>query len=891
MEGSSESACQKSNSSRGLNTSRVSNHNLRLLHAGRIALSGEALHDSGFRNHKDSGLFAHSDQFHNQGGLSGVCEDELAVDPFVRAIEWGDVSLRQWLDKPERPVDAFECLHIFRQIVEIVNVAHSQGIVVHNIRPSCFVMSSFNHVSFIESASCSDSGSDTIEDGLNSPSMEVKNSASPLPGDLHQQRSNMDAAPTNDLSETSCMQSSSIYAAQESLLVEEAEDRTKGRRVAEVEDKKQSFPMKQVLLMETNWYTSPEEAAGGTSSRASDIYRLGVLLFELFCPFSSREEKGRTMSSLRHRVLPPQLLLKWPKEASFCLWLLHPEPSSRPEMGELLKSEFLSEPRDDLEEREAAIELRERIEEQELLLEFLLLIQQRKQEAADKLQDTLSFLCSDIEEVSKQQSILKKKGSGSHTDLVKEDNSTSSLPSMDIVNDDDSTSQGSRKRFRPRLRIHSMEECDDNLDDGQKPDTENQESILFRSSRLVKNFKKLESAYFLTRCRPIKLSGKPPFRNSPISSDGRGSIVATERSSVSNLVSKERYSEGRQSGWINPFLEGLCKYLSFTKLKVKADLKQGDLLNTSNLVCSLSFDRDGEFFATAGVNKKIKVFECDPVINEDRDIHYPVVEMASRSKLSSICWNSYIKSQIASSNFEGVVQVWDVTRSQVLMEMREHEKRVWSIDYSSADPTLLASGSDDGSVKLWSINQGVSVATIRTKANVCCVQFPLDFGRSIAFGSADHKIYYYDLRNSKVPLCTFVGHKKTVSYVKFIDTMTLVSASTDNTLKLWDLSTCASRVIDTPLQSFTGHMNVKNFVGLSVSDGYIATGSETNEVFIYHKAFPMPALSFKFHNSDPLSGHETDDAAQFISSVCWRGQSSTLVAANSTGNIKILEMD
>lgn len=41
------------------------------------------------------------------------------------------------------------------------------------------------------------------------------------------------------------------------------------------------------------------------------------------------------------------------------------------------------------------------------------------------------------------------------------------------------------------------------------------------------------------------------------------------------------------------------------------------------------------------------------------------------------------------------------------MEMREHEKRVWSIDYSAADPTLLASGSDDSSVKLWSINQAI----------------------------------------------------------------------------------------------------------------------------------------------------------------------------------------
>ncbi|KAI4342470.1 hypothetical protein MLD38_027097 [Melastoma candidum] len=265
--------------------------------------------------------------------------------------------------------------------------------------------------------------------------------------------------------------------------------------------------------------------------------------------------------------------------------------------------------------------------------------------------------------------------------------------------------------------------------------------------------------------------------------------------------------------------------------------------------------------------------------------------MASWSKFSSICWNTYIKTQIASSNFDGVVQVWDVTRCEMLVEMREHEKRVWSIDFSSADPILLASGSDDGSVKLWSVNQRTSIGTIKTKANICCVQFPSDSGRSLAFGSADHRIYYYDLRNPKIPMCTLVGHNKTVSYVKFLDPSTIVAASTDNMLKLWDISVGISRVIETPFRSFTGHTNVKNFVGLSVSDGYIATGSETNEVFVYHKTFPMPALSFKFNTRDPLSGPEAEDSTQFISSVCWRSQTtSTLVAANSTGNIKILEM-
>ncbi|RVW46813.1 Protein SPA1-related 3 [Vitis vinifera] len=409
-----------------------------------------------------------------------------------------------------------------------------------------------------------------------------------------------------------------------------------------------------------------------------------------------------------------------------------------------------------------------------------------------------------------QQMILNKKG-GSFLKLKRDELSVFDkvdYPSQCLAGKG-SASLGLRKRIRQGHDPHCVEDWSEHLDEVQKSETQrgNQEAILSKGSRLMKNFKKLESAYFSTRCKPSKPTEKM-LTSSPISSTGWGSLVITEGVQL------------------------------ITCLKVRADLKQGDLLNSPNLVCSLSFDRDREFFATAGVNKKIKVFECDMILNENRDIHYPVTEMASQSKLSCICWNGYIKNQIVSSDFEGVVQVWDVSRSQRFMEMKEHEKRVWSVDFSLADPTKLASGGDDGAVKLWNINQAIlflhlvdggSIGTIKTKANVCCVQFPPDSARSLAIGSADHKVYCYDLRNTRIPLATLNGHSKTVSYVKFINSTTLVSASTDSSLKLWDLSTCTSRVLDSPLQTFTGHMNVKNFVGLSISDGYIATGSETNE--------------------------------------------------------------
>ncbi|KAH7657635.1 Vesicle coat complex COPII subunit SEC13 protein [Dioscorea alata] len=799
---------------------------------------------------EDSGL---DRSLNSRGGADKIsCVRRGSSSSFLsgrRRSAW-EISLREWLDRPGRPVDMLECLHVFQQVVDVVGVAHSQGVVLATARPSCFVVSSFNRVAFVESVSCSSSGSE---------------SCGRRPG---------------------------------SVLDAQVEDGRKevGRggwprnAVSEMND----FPMKRMLVMELDWYTSPEEVDGCAGSLASDVYRLGVLLFELFCMFNTLDEKLRTMANLRHRVLPPQLLLKWPKVASFCLWLLHPQPSNRPKMSEVLQSEFLNETRDSLEQREAALKLKEEIEDQELLLEFLLELQQRKQETANKLHDTICFLSADIEEVVNRHSALKEKGStymevnkACYSEVEKVDH-----PLCYSAVIEDSAFSGSRKRSRPELEQYEVEDRSDNLAEGFRSETvpEVQEDILSKNSRLMKNFTKLEAAYFSSRCRLLKPGGKFINKKLTSSGTGQGSIARTEVSSIDDLLPKEACNTASRSGWIDPFLEGLCKYLSYSRLKVRADLKQGDLLNSSNLVCSLGFDRDKEFFATAGVNRKIKVFECNMILNEERDIHYPVIEMGSGSKVSSICWNSYIKNQIASSDFEGVVQVWDVTRSQVFAEFREHERRVWSVDFSVADPTKLASGSDDGSVKLWNINQGGSIGTIRTKANICSVQFPPESSRSLAIGSADHNIYFYDLRNVRLPWCTLVGHSKTVSYVKFVDSSTLVSASTDNSLKLWDLSGNVSRVHDTPLQTFTGHTNIKNFVGLSIYDGYIATGSETNEIFVYHKAFPMPVLSYKFETVDPITGREVDDTSQFISCVCWRGQSSMLVAANSSGNIKLLEM-
>lgn len=170
------------------------------------------------------------------------------------------------------------------------------------------------------------------------------------------------------------------------------------------------------------------------------------------------------------------------------------------------------------------------------------------------------------------------------------------------------------------------------------------------------------------------------------------------------------------------------------------------------------------------------------------------------------------------------------TRKQTF---QEHDKRCWSVDFNEIDTKLLVSGSDDARAKFWSLNCSHSISSLEAKANICSVKFNRASSTHLAIGSADHNVYYYDLRQMREPLCVFRGHQKAVSYVKFLSATELVSAGTDGQLKLWDISANSSSVCR---RSYIGHINDKNFVGLScASNGYIACGSEDNSLCVYYK--------------------------------------------------------
>uniref|UniRef100_A0A5F8HJ17 E3 ubiquitin-protein ligase COP1 n=1 Tax=Monodelphis domestica TaxID=13616 RepID=A0A5F8HJ17_MONDO len=349
--------------------------------------------------------------------------------------------------------------------------------------------------------------------------------------------------------------------------------------------------------------------------------------------------------------------------------------------------------------------------------------------------------------------------------------------------------------------------------------------------------------------------------------------------------------DSRTASQLDEFQECLSKFTRYNSVRPLATLSYAsDLYNGSSIVSSIEFDRDCDYFAIAGVTKKIKVYEYGTVIQDAVDIHYPENEMTCNSKISCISWSSYHKNLLASSDYEGTVILWDGFTGQRSKVYQEHEKRCWSVDFNLMDPKLLASGSDDAKVKLWSTNLDNSVASIEAKANVCCVKFSPSSRYHLAFGCADHCVHYYDLRNTKQPIMVFKGHRKAVSYAKFVSGEEIVSASTDSQLKLWNVGKPHC------LRSFKGHINEKNFVGLASNGDYIACGSENNSLYLYYKGLSKTLLTFKFDTVKSVldKDRKEDDTNEFVSAVCWRalpdGESNVLIAANSQGTIKVLEL-
>ncbi|OUM62666.1 hypothetical protein PIROE2DRAFT_54356 [Piromyces sp. E2] len=92
----------------------------------------------------------------------------------------------------------------------------------------------------------------------------------------------------------------------------------------------------------TYLYASPEQLSEHRCyDNKTDIYSLGILLFEMLCPFSTGMERVKTLMDIRQGKFSDKFIKTWPREFLLIKSLLHPDPMERPTALEILDSEIL----------------------------------------------------------------------------------------------------------------------------------------------------------------------------------------------------------------------------------------------------------------------------------------------------------------------------------------------------------------------------------------------------------------------------------------------------------------------------------------------------------------------------------------------------------------------
>ncbi|CAG7849681.1 Vegetative incompatibility protein HET-E-1, partial [Serendipita indica DSM 11827] len=182
--------------------------------------------------------------------------------------------------------------------------------------------------------------------------------------------------------------------------------------------------------------------------------------------------------------------------------------------------------------------------------------------------------------------------------------------------------------------------------------------------------------------------------------------------------------------------------------------------------------------------------------------------------------------RLASGSWDGTVRLWDGTTGASLGTLEGHTGPVQCLAFLP-DGRRLASGSWDGTVRLWDGTTGASLGTLEGHTGpVQCLAFSPD-GRRLASGSWDGTVRLWD-GTTGASLGTLEGHTREVQCLAFSpDGRRLASGSRDGTVRLWDGTTGAS------LGTLEGHTREVWCLAFSPDGRRLASGSEDHTVCLW----------------------------------------------------------
>ena len=226
----------------------------------------------------------------------------------------------------------------------------------------------------------------------------------------------------------------------------------------------------------------------------------------------------------------------------------------------------------------------------------------------------------------------------------------------------------------------------------------------------------------------------------------------------------------------------------------------------------------------------------------------------------------------ATGSDDGTVRLWDVaTGRQIGHPLTGHTGPVDSVAFSP-DGKTLATGYSDGIIRLWNVATGRQIGNPLTghTGSVGPVAFSRD-GRTLASGSGDGTVRLWDVATGRQIGNPLTGHTGSIRSVVFSpDGRTLASGSDDGTTRLWDV---ADR---TGIVTLTAHTGDVRSVAFSLDGKTLASsGGDDGAVRLWDVATGHQ-IGHPF-TGNPFPGH-TD----YVASLAFSLDGKTLATSSAT---------